>query len=378
MAMTKQYRIGVIGFAHMHVNDLIDEFNALHNVKWVACADTVPLTPSLSKERSTRRYNLNRAHEEIGIPKIYANYRSMLEKESFDIMILCPENAQHAEVAEAVAEKGIHMLTEKPMAATLSQALRMVRAAKANDVSLLINWPSTWHPEKRKMKQLIVEGSIGEVLEVKWRNNGSTGPLDYGQRITLKEKGAEWWHQSAPGGGALLDYCCYGACLSRWYIDEPAVAAYGIKANLISHYGDAEDNAVITVRFPKALAILEGSWTTWNVGLPTGPIVYGTRGALVASYKPTDDGARVPVVEVYTTRDHGLTEPDQILEGDPLPEGCATPAEEFIHHLQTGEPPHPTMEMMQNLEAMAILDAGIRSAASGKLELLNDATWCIG
>jgi hypothetical protein len=34
--------------------------------------------------------------------------------------------------------------------------------------------------------------------------------------------------------------------------------------------------------------------------------------------------------------------------------------------------------MDNNLQFMAILDAGIRSAASGKVELINDATWCIG
>lgn len=50
----------------------------------------------------------------------------------------------------------------------------------------------------------------------------------------------------------------------------------------------------------------------------------------------------------------------------------------MIHHLEAGDPPHETMEMVQNMEAMAILDAGIRSAASGKLELVNDATSCIG
>lgn len=49
-----------------------------------------------------------------------------------------------------------------------------------------------------------------------------------------------------------------------------------------------------------------------------------------------------------------------------------------IYHLETGEPLHPTLDMMQNLEVMAILDAGIRSAESGKVELVNDATWCIG
>jgi predicted dehydrogenase len=138
-------------------------------------------------------------------------------------------------------------------------------------------------------------------------------------------------------------------------------------------------NAVITVRFPKAIAILEGTWTTWNVGVPTGPIVYGTRGTLVVNRR-TLPGRDAPtqVVEVYTSRDHGQTEPDEVIEGDPLPEGRATLAEAFIYHLETGEALHPTLELNQNLQVMAILDAGIRSAASGEVELVNDATWCIG
>lgn len=374
--MSKTYRLGVIGFAHMHVNTLLDYFAALPNVEWVACADTVPIVPTRSDARNTRRANLRRAHEHTGIPKIYRDYQDMLERERFDIVIFCPENARHAEVAEAIAAKGAHMLTEKPMAADLSGALRMVRAARANGVSLLVNWPTTWQPAIRKMKALLDEGVIGEILEVKWRNGGSMGPLP-GEEITNEQRGAEWWHQSAPGGGALLDYCCYGACLARWFIGEPAVAALGLKANLTSHYGDAEDNAIITVRFPKALAILEGSWTTWNVGLPTGPIVYGAKGTLVVSRK-LEDGQSMPVVEIYTSRSYSLIPPDEIVEGDPLPEGRTNIAEEFIHHLETGEPPHPTLEMGQNLESMAILDAGIRSAASGKLELVNDAIWCIG
>jgi len=375
--MSYTYRLGVIGFAHMHVNTLIGRFADLPNVQWVACADTVPAVPSISEAPSTRKANVKRAQEHTGIPKVYKDYREMLENEAFDIIIFCPENARHGEVAEAIAAAGAHMLTEKPMSASLSDALRMVRAASAAGVELMINWPTTWSPAIRKMKELLDEGVIGDIWEVKWRNGASTGPLAYGQQISGPEKGAEWWHQSAPGGGALLDYCCYGACLSRWYIGEPAVAAVGIKANLDSHYGDADDNAIITVRFPKALTILEGTWTTWSVGVPTGPIVYGTRGTLVANRKLVD-GQRVPVVEVYTSREHGLAEPDQVLEGDPLPEGRETLAKEFIHHLETGEPLHPTLEMNFNLEAMAILDAGIRSAASGKMELVNDVTWCIG
>jgi predicted dehydrogenase len=62
----------------------------------------------------------------------------------------------------------------------------------------------------------------------------------------------------------------------------------------------------------------------------------------------------------------------------PLPAGRATLAEEFVHHLETGEPLHPTLQLAHNLEVMAILDAGIRSAASGRQELVGDAAWYVG
>ncbi|HUX86992.1 MAG TPA: hypothetical protein VMW65_08320, partial [Chloroflexota bacterium] len=66
------------------------------------------------------------------------------------------------------------------------------------------------------------------------------------------------------------------------------------------------------------------------------------------------------------------------ISGDPLPVGRDTIAKEIIHHLETGEPVHPTLEAQFNLEAEAILDAGIRSAQSGKLEFVPNAPWSIG
>ena len=370
--MSKTYRLGVIGFAHSHVMGMIARFNALPNVEWVACADTVPAVAPLSAKQDTRQANVVWFTKETGCSKVYACYHEMLEEEAFDIIIFCPPNAQHGEVAEAIAAKGIHMVTEKPMDASLSGALRMVRAANANGVKAMVNWPTTWFPAIRAMKTLIDDGVIGDVWEVKWRNGPSMGPLSYNkgdQVLTDAEKGSEWWHQSAPGGGALLDYCCYGACLSRWFIGEPAQSAIAIKANINSHYGDGDDNALIAVRFPKAIAVLEGTWTTWHSGVPHGPIVYGTKGTMVA----TTDG-----IKVYTTRSYEIGEPDQVVEGDALPDGRSNLAEEFIHHIETGEPLHTTLDPLFNLEAMAILDAGIRSAASGKMEIVNNATWCIG
>jgi predicted dehydrogenase len=253
----------------------------------------------------------------------------------------------------------------------------MARACRAAGTTLVVNWPLTWSPGARRLKALIDEEVIGRVLEIKWRA-GHAGPLGTGVShagvsqgaapMTGPERGATWWHQRDTGGGAMLDFCCYGALVARWYVGEPATAAIGMRANLNSQWGDADDNGAMIVRFPAAMALLEGSWTTFDHGVPTGPIVYGTTGTLVLESR---QGAQTIRLE----RGHGQT---TIYEPEPLPDGRTNIAEELIHHLETGEPLHPTLELDLNLEVMAILDAGVRSATSGKLELVNSATWCIG
>ena len=375
--MAKKYRVGIIGFGHMHVNNVAQLYGAHPQVEWVACADTKPMKPELRVAPYTRQWNQQYLMEKLGIPKKYDCYHEMLEKETFDIMIVQTENALHAEVVEACAAKGVNVCVEKPMAVSLSDALRMVRAVQNAGTKLLVNWPLTWSPAARKAKELIDQGLIGRVLEVKWRA-AHTGPLGPGgmhtgvsgttEPMTGPERAATWWHQAAAGGGAMLDFCCYGGMISRWLIGEQAVAAVGFKANLDSTWGDAEDNAVVLVRFPKAMAVWEGSWTTWDSGVPGGPIIYGETGTLVVE---TREGKPV----VRHERGGGRT---TIYETEPLPQGRHDVAHEYIHHLETGEPLHPSLEMMFNLEVMAILDAGVRSAASGRVELVNNAHWCIG
>ena len=373
----KEVRVGIIGFGHMHVNNVAALYAEHPQVRMVACADTLPLCPELRTAPYTREWNIEHALTKLGVARDYDDYVEMLAREQLDIAIVTSENAQHAAIVEACAAVGTHVCVEKPMAASLSDALRMVRVCRATGTKLLVNWPLTWQAEARKAKSLIDEGVIGGVLEVKWRS-GHTGPLgpsashagvsEEATPMTGSERAATWWHQSAAGGGAMLDYCCYGAMVSRWYIGEQAIAAMGVAANLDSQWGDAEDNAVMIVRFPGAMALLEGSWTTLDHGVPTGPIVYGTTGTVVVESKGDK-----PLVRIE--RGHGQT---TIYPADPLPEGRDTIAAEYIHHLETGEPVHLTLEMDFNLEAMAILDAGLRAASSGKLETVDNATWCIG
>lgn len=375
--MSKQYRVGIIGFGHMHVNNVAALYAQHPQAVMAACADTRPARPELRTAPYTRAWNKDFALKQLGVARAYDDYREMLAQEKLDIVIVTSENAQHAAIVEACAAAGAHVCVEKPMAASYADALRMIRACQAAGTILAVNWPITWSPNARTAKKLVDDGAIGRVIEVKWRS-GHTGPLgpsaahegvdEVAAPMTGPERGATWWHQSATGGGAMLDYCCYGALVAYWYINQPALAALGMKANLDSQWGDAEDNAAMLVRFPGAMALLEGSWTTRDHGVSTGPILYGTTGTMVVERQGDRQIVRVE-------RGHGDT---TIHDCEPLPEGRADIAQEYIHCLETGEPMHPTLLPDMNLHAMAILDAGVRSAASNMLEMVMTPTWQIG
>lgn len=375
--MNKKFRVGIIGFAHMHVNNVVSLYAQHPQVELVACADIIPDEPELREAPYTRAWNLKNVLTNIGVPKAYDDYHEMLEKEHFDIIICCSENAKHLEVVEACAAEKANVQIEKPMAMCLSDALRMVRACQVAGTTMIINWPLTWSPVVHKAKTLIDKGIIGRVLEVKLRSD-HTGPLgpeaahagvsEKAVLMTGPERGATWWHQKAAGGGAMLDFCCYGSMVSRWYIGESAIAVMGLKANLDSHWGNAEDNATMIIRFPHAIGLSEGSWTTWDSAVSNGPIIYGTKGTLVVETKKGKPVVRLERGHVQTT----------IYEPESLPEGRRQAPDEFIHHLETGELVHYTLGMMFNLEVMGILDAGARSASSGKLEMVDSATWQIG
>ena len=375
--MAQTYRTAIIGFAHMHINHVAKLFDDHPQVEWAACADTRPIVPELRSAPHTREWNRERVMAGLGIETYYDDYREMLKHEQIDIVIVTSENAQHPEVVEACAAAGAAVCVEKPMAVSLKDALRMDRAAKSAGTPLLVHWQFAWSPASRKIEEVIKDGRIGRILTFKMRSSHS-GPLgpsarhpgvkETSESMTGAERGATWWHQKAAGGGAMLDYCCYGAMSSRWFIGEMAVGAMGMRANLNSQWGDADDNAAMIVRYPSAMAVIEASWTTLCKGIPSGPIIYGTEGTLVLERR--DDG---PILR--------LEKPGKDTEIIPvgiLPKGRSTPAEDLVNHLDTGEPLHFTLTADFNIEVMAILDAGVRSAESGKFETSNHAGWSIG
>ena len=365
--MTKQLRVGIIGFAHMHIIANAKVFARHPQVKMIACADTIPDQPDVCEEVYSRKWNQEYLVEKLRIPNVYSNYSEMLEKEKLDIVLVTSENDQHADVVEACARHKVHVCVEKPMSVSLVDGQRMSDACQKNKVLLVTNWPVAWSPVAHHIKTLIEQNKIGRLLEIKWRG-GHTGPLgNAAVHPGLQEKlgqvseaklASTWWHQKKAGGGALLDYCCYGAMLSRWYYGCQADSVSAVATNLASSWGDADDNAIVIIHFPESIALVEGSWTTLSHGTATGPIIYGTSGTLVADFKANS-----------ITLDRG-DKNQEAIQPEKLAEKNQDLATHMIEHLESGHPLLPILSHDFNLEVMAILDAATQSASRRKTTTL--------
>ena len=174
--MKPKYRVGIAGVAHVHVHNVALLFQRHPRVELVACADTPPRVPELSRAPYTRAFNRDYLVKQVGIPRAYDDYRQMLDREKPDLVICNSENSLHPEIVEACGARGVHVCVEKPMAASLGDAQQMIRTAESAGITVLIHWYLPFSPFMLRAKALLEAGAIGRILEVKMRA-AHAGPL---------------------------------------------------------------------------------------------------------------------------------------------------------------------------------------------------------
>src|SRR3954465_14110267 len=180
----KKWRIAGINFDHMHMGDNLRMAFNHPDADIVGICDEQP-------ERMAS------AVENFRLPKdrVFTDYRACLEKTQPDLVILCPATARHGEWTEKVAPFGVNILMEKPFAASLAEADRMIAAMAKTGKQLAINWPLAWVPAHRTAKRLIDERVIGDVIEVHYYD-GNRGPLYHS--ADKKENTAEEIQRAKP------------------------------------------------------------------------------------------------------------------------------------------------------------------------------------
>src|SRR5690606_20131872 len=115
-------------------------------------------------------------------------------------------------IVETCAPKGIHIMVEKPLAVSLEHAKKMEALAKKHQIHLLTNYETSWYPTNVKANELLKEGTIGALRKVIVRD-GHKGPKKIGVSPEFLNFLTD---PKLNGGGAIMDFGCYGANLMTW------------------------------------------------------------------------------------------------------------------------------------------------------------------
>jgi predicted dehydrogenase len=338
-------RVGVLGLSHDHVWASLASVASGELGTLVAVAEPDP-------ELRTR---LAREHGGVAA---HTTYDALIERRDLDAVFLFADNRTSADWGVRALSRGLPVLVEKPMAADLAGADALLASARAAGLPLMVNWPTAWRPALRHGLALVGKGAVGEPVQLSHRG-GHAGPREYG----CSPQFCEWLYDPARnGGGALVDYCGYGGILARTLLGHPD-AVTAVAARLRKPSLDAEDNAVVVLRYPRALAVLEGSWTQIGGEPAFALIVHGDAGTLIVHQpRAIRDGQTVGAGRVQLVTREG----SETIEPPPLPAEEREGATYFLSRLRSGRPIEGLCAPEVARDVQEVLAAALRSSATGR------------
>lgn len=184
-------RWGVIGCADIAVRKVAPALQSSSRSEVLAIASRDQARASATASR-------------LGIPRAYGSYEALLEDADVEAVYIPLPNHLHREWTNRAAAAGKHVLCEKPLAMTATEACEMIDACADAGVLLMEAFMYRLHPMWRRVRSLVDDGAIGDLLAVQaiftYRN------LDP----------ADIRNVEAYGGGAVMDIGCYPINVARW------------------------------------------------------------------------------------------------------------------------------------------------------------------
>lgn len=266
----QQLRVAVAGIDHGHVGWILGRKDKT-NIQLVGVynADTT------LANRYAKRYGFS---ENL----IYADLGKMLDAVKPQAVLAFGSVHSHLAVVEACAPRGIHVMVEKPLAVSVEHATKMEALAKKHNIHLLTNYETSWYPSVAKSFQLVQDSNyVGQVRKVVI-HDGHQGPKEIG----CSPEFLAWLTDPVlNGGGALIDFGCYGANLMTHLMKgaKPIAVTAVARHYKPAVYPKVEDDATIIVDYADAQCIIQASWN-WPFNRKDMEI-YGDKGYIMAPDK---------------------------------------------------------------------------------------------
>lgn len=336
-------RLGVVGLTHGHVGWILGRGD-LGDIQMVGIVET---NEDLVK----------RLAEEYGFSTdlVYRSMEEMIAAAKPQAVVAFGNIYEHLAVVEVCAPKGIHVMVEKPLAVSLAHAKKMEVLAKKHKIHLLTNYETSWYPTNLMAKELFDKGTIGELRKVIVRD-GHKGP----KKIGVNKEFLDWLTDPIlNGGGAIMDFGCYGANLLTWlHLGKRPNNVTAVTQQLQPlNNPTVDDDATIILTYDDSMAILQPSWN-WPIGRKDMEL-YGTKGVVYADNK---NQLRLRMAEGYDGFSEEIFELEERRPPyhDPFAVFAAVIHGELL--LDSFDP--YTLE--NNMITMEILDAAIKSAKKGQ------------
>ena len=297
-------------------------------------ANDTELHALLSRDRERAK----RLATEHGAPVYYTTVEELLSDEALDGIYVSTPVYLHCEQVIAAAERGFHVLCDKPMAMNPEECQRMIDACQANGVHLQICFLFRFHSCFQQIKSWVAAGDLGQIVH---------GRVPFLKPFPVPT-GAWRGNPDQGGGGSLMDLGSHGVDLLRYIIGEVnQVSAF---CNSVLHGYDVEETGTVMMRFENgAQGFVDTSFAAAGCDLVLE--VYGTDGWV---WVYNDDGWKIK----------RSTNGDSQIINSPFEDLYQYQFEHFARCVTAGE--EPIVTGIDGLRTNRILAAAYESDRTGK------------
>lgn len=291
--------------------------------------------------------------ERYNIPKdiIFNDLGEMLDATKPEGVAAFCSIYNHLKVVEEAAPRGIDVMVEKPLAVSLKHALKIEKLAKEYGIIVMTNYETSWYSTLTRSEKIIESGQIGK-LNKAIIYDGHNGPIG----INVSKEFEKWLTDPVlNGGGAVIDFGCYGAnIMTALQKGEKPLRVYAdIRTHNMAVYRAVDDDATIILSYDDNEAIINGSWA-WPFGRKDMHL-YGDKGYIL-----TEDHENMRL----KTGDYRSAEEQITTDEAPYKNGFAY-FRDWIRGTITPED-YDVSALENNMTVVKILSAAKRSARSGK------------
>jgi len=335
----QEYKIAVIGLVHSHV------WGHLHTMVEGKVAKLVGVSEPNSE--------LVAEAKKAGVPEnlFFPDYTKMLDQTKPDIVWAFVENNRHLEIARACAPRHINLIFEKPLAANYQQAKQIKALAERDGIRVMTNYQMAWWPANYAAKAAVDRGEIGKV----WRLHGIVGHGGPGSEGPRNKYFFEWLTDPEKNGaGALMDFGCYNALWSLWYLGRPTTVYARVDHFRPERFPKVEDNADLVLGYPNGVGLFEGSWDLPRSYQDLELFGWGGSGESGSIYMEHE---KVELRKGKTATDVDLK---------PLPDDASEPIAYMISRIKAKQPIEGLTAIDINVDVIRIIDLAKESVKTGK------------